>query len=121
MCSMSQSPKSMPQYSDSSCVSFRTSEAHLQNDISGVFGKCVRTVRKNRGYTQEKLAEETGVSVDTIKRVEDGMGTKIDAAYRIAVALNTPLGAFFPEQTANRDAIISSIRLLLDRLEGMTI
>ena len=69
-----------------------------RDDIPGVLGERVREERNRQGITRERLAEMAGVSVDVIKRVEDGMGAKIEAAYYIAVALHTPLEALLPMQ-----------------------
>ena len=87
------------------------------DDISGIFGKRVKQERTRQGISQESLAEIAGVSLDIIKRVESGMGAKIEAAYYIAVALNVPLQALFPIQEADRAARIRNARLLLDELE----
>ena len=36
------------------------------------FGRHIRSLRKARGMTQERLAEKCGVAVDTIRRLETG-------------------------------------------------
>ena len=92
-----------------------------RDDIPGVLGERVRAERNRQGITRERLAERAGVSVDVIKRVEDGMGAKIEAAYYIAVALHTPLEALLPMQEADRTARINSARLLLEELEDRAI
>ena len=96
-------------------------QKHRRDDIPAVLGERVREERNRQGITRERLAEMAGVSVDVIKRVEDGMGAKIEAAYYIAVALHTPLEALLPMQEADRAARINSARLLLEELEDRAI
>lgn len=44
----------------------------------------LRAARINRGWSQEDLAGETGVSVDTIQRLEAGKGARPANAKKIA-------------------------------------
>ncbi|SNR50061.1 helix-turn-helix domain-containing protein [Hymenobacter mucosus] len=58
----------------------------------------VATIRKSKGFSQEVLAEQSGVSLRTIQRVEQGdtvpRGYTLQA---LAAALEVPLEAFRPE------------------------
>lgn len=89
-----------------------------QDDVTGVFGARVKAERTRQQLTREQLAEAASVSVDIIKRVEIGMGAKIEVAYNIAVALHVSLGALLPVQEADRAIRINDSRLLLDELES---
>lgn len=66
------------------------------NDLS-VLGKRLRKVRKERGFTQERLSEASGVSVRHIAKIEKGV---INPSYEILSALVTAMGVTF-------DAILS--------------
>ena len=88
-----------------------------QDDISGVFGLRVMEERKRQSISREKLAEYAGVSVDIMKRVESGLGAKLEDAYHISEALHVSLSALLPMQEEDRSARIKSARLLLDELE----
>jgi transcriptional regulator with XRE-family HTH domain len=44
-------------------------------------------IRLARNVTQEKLAEEAGVSVRTIRNLEKGEGVSFDTAIRVMIAL----------------------------------
>jgi transcriptional regulator with XRE-family HTH domain len=72
-------------------------------------GSVVRTLRKRRGWTQEKLAEESSVSVRTIRRVESGDGlddetrSSLEAAFMLTpgdLAKEGPGYPFFPDGNA---------------------
>ncbi|WP_426489737.1 helix-turn-helix domain-containing protein [Hymenobacter sp. 102] len=58
----------------------------------------ITTIRKSKGLSQEMLAEQSGVSLRTIQRVEQGetepRGYTLQA---LAAALDVPLEAFRPE------------------------
>jgi transcriptional regulator with XRE-family HTH domain len=55
----------------------------------------LKNVRENKGWTQETLAELSGLSVRTIQRLESGGGASSDSATAISLALSlqdyTPL------------------------------
>ena len=55
-------------------------------------GKRIKMLRKNLGLTQENLAEQLGVALNTISRIEIGKrGISIDLAIDLAVHLNSTL------------------------------
>ena len=51
------------------------------------FGDKVRIARDELDMSQEKLAETTGVSRDTIRRLEKGEKTNFELGYILSVAL----------------------------------
>lgn len=55
-------------------------------------GKRIRNLRKQFGLTQEELAEQLGVALNTISRIEIGQrGVSIDLALELAVHFNSTL------------------------------
>lgn len=53
-------------------------------------GMRIKKLRKAAGYTQEKLAENVGVTVDTLGRIERGVkGASVDTLGTIAEFLNS--------------------------------
>ena len=59
-------------------------------------GKRIKALRKKNGLTQEKLAEQLGIAVNTIARIEIGnRGISIDLAIELAVRFNTTLDYIF--------------------------
>ena len=87
------------------------------NKILWIFGQRVQEERKKDGITQEELADHTGVSVDTIKRIESGKSVKLDVAYRIAVALRLPLQSLLPPQKMEKEELAERIKAAQDTLQ----
>lgn len=60
------------------------------------FGARVQTLRRQRGMTQEQLAEAIGKSTDTVSNIETGrLSTRIDTALRIAQVLKVNVADLF--------------------------
>ena len=60
------------------------------------FGRHVRSLRKARGLTQEGLAEQSGVAVDTVRRLEAGsFSPSLDTLTKIGNGLNLRLSTMF--------------------------
>ena len=56
----------------------------------------IKALRKKHGLTQEKLAEQLGIAVNTVARIEIGnRGISIDLAIELAVRFNTTLDYIF--------------------------
>jgi|GEM_PF-6697687 len=70
-------------------------EKKSPSEVVLLFGKNMRILRKKIPFTQEKLAEEAGISVDSIKRYEKGKvpDLSLDMAIKIAKALGTSIDA----------------------------
>ena len=59
-------------------------------------GKRIKALRKKNGLTQEKLAEQLGIAVNTVARIEIGnRGISIDLAIELAVRFDTTLDYIF--------------------------
>lgn len=59
-------------------------------------GKRIKALRKKHGLTQEKLAEQLGIAVNTVARIEIGnRGISIDLAIELAVRFDTTLDYIF--------------------------
>jgi transcriptional regulator with XRE-family HTH domain len=52
-------------------------------------------LRQRRGWTQEKLATESGVGVRTIQRLESGSDASLETLSLVADALNVAVGELF--------------------------
>ena len=60
------------------------------------FGKRLRDLRKQKGMTQEQLAEEALVSVDFLSLIERGINApSFDTLEKLAIALDVPVKHFF--------------------------
>ncbi|RKS01446.1 helix-turn-helix domain-containing protein [Flavobacterium sp. 102] len=60
------------------------------------FGGNLRKLRLEKGFTQEQLANELGVEVSQISRIERGViNTSVIMLYSISHILNIPVATFF--------------------------
>jgi len=61
-----------------------------------IFGKRVRYFRKRQKWSQEKLAEKTGLSRERISKIETGKsGTHFQHVDSIVRAFDVPFNEFF--------------------------
>lgn len=67
-----------------------------EKDFLLAFGENLRRVRKSKGFTQAQLANDLGVEISQISRMERGIiSTSISNVNKIARVLNVPLIDFF--------------------------
>jgi transcriptional regulator with XRE-family HTH domain len=60
------------------------------------FGRFVQQLRKDRGLTQEQLAEHSGLAADTIRRLERGtFSPSLDTLTKLTVGLRIDLEVLF--------------------------
>ncbi|MFT4572766.1 MAG: transcriptional regulator with XRE-family HTH domain [Hyphomicrobiaceae bacterium] len=62
-------------------------------------GERLTCIRKQRGYSQEALAEVAGIGVATLRRIEDGNDSKLGSWIRILMALQmeSSIDSLLPE------------------------
>jgi len=71
-------------------------EGHPMKDLKKEFGKKLKEIREDRGYTQERLAEAVDSSRDTIRNIESGRhGPRFGLFERILIALEAHPREFF--------------------------
>jgi len=59
-------------------------------------GKHLKKVRKQKGYTQEKLAFKIGIEISQISRIERGiLNTSVSTIHAIAKVLKVPIKDMF--------------------------
>jgi len=60
------------------------------------FGKNLKKVRKSNGFTQAELANDMGIEISQISRIERGIiNTSINTAHQISKALMVDVSALF--------------------------
>jgi len=70
----------------------------LYSQGKNMIGKQIKELRKNKGWSQQKLAEKAGLSFNTITRIEQGIGdsptlkTLIKLADVLGVSLDELVG-----------------------------
>ncbi|SMF59163.1 helix-turn-helix domain-containing protein [Streptomyces sp. Amel2xC10] len=62
---------------------------------SSPLGEVVRAHRRTAGMSQERLAEESGLSVGTIRKIEQGGQARVDTLHQIARVLGIETSALF--------------------------
>lgn len=67
----------------------------------------IASLRKTKGWTQEVLAEKSGISLRTIQRLESGQETSLDTLRLVAEALEVSISDLFKkdEDNTNKDEI----------------
>lgn len=63
------------------------------------FGRRLAQVRKQRGLAQEALAEQAGVGIATLRRIEDGRDARLGSWLRLlqALELTAAIDQLLPE------------------------
>lgn len=57
----------------------------------------IATLRRERGWTQERLAETSGIAVRTVQRLEGGSDASLETLSSIARALEVPVRDLFAQ------------------------
>ncbi|NVB40317.1 helix-turn-helix transcriptional regulator [Pseudenhygromyxa sp. WMMC2535] len=88
------------------------------------FGQHVKSLRRARGLTQERLAERSDLSVDTIRRLEQGsFSPSYDTLRKLCEGLSLELSTLFTSfEFGKRDIpleIIDAIRSLTPREQAV--
>jgi len=61
-----------------------------------LFGNNLRKVRKSKKFTQEQLANDIGIEISQISRIERGiLNTSISTVFAISKVLNIPTSDLF--------------------------
>ncbi len=82
-------------------VTFLLNEIYFVNkddkkELLVKFGNNVRKLRLEKDFTQEQLANELGVEVSQISRIERGViNTSVTMVYNIAIVLDVHISKFF--------------------------
>lgn len=74
-------------------------------------------LRKTRGWTQERLAEASGVAVRTVQRIEAGSDASLESLSAIARALEVPVRDLFATDGAGEQDLDAGVRGLDERAE----
>lgn len=75
---------------------------------SGVaeIGQCVRELREAYGLSLRSLADQSGLSVNTVSLIENGKTSpSVSTLQKISFALNVPLVAFFMTECVEQDIV----------------
>ena len=93
--------------------------AYIDGKVDNVLkniGSRIRAERQYQKITREELEELSGVSVDTIKRIEAGKTVKSDKLLRVILALDIPFDLLFPRVKESKEDVAKRIKYLVDNL-----
>lgn len=90
-------------------------------ELQRLFGANVRHHRKAKGWTLEQLSDQTGISRETIGKIERGVAAPLfETAEKIAVALDVPAPVLFGANavpgTGERARLLTEINGTLSRM-----
>ena len=84
------------------------------------FGRHMRSLRRARGLTQEGLAERSGISVDSVRRVEaESFSPTLRTLVKLACGLKLPLRFVFAGYEL-REEISSELAAVLELISSRT-
>jgi transcriptional regulator with XRE-family HTH domain len=71
-----------------------------ESEVLAVYGQRLARIRKQRGLTQDRLAEAAGIGVATLRRLESGQDAQIGTWIRLLKALDMDsiLDGLLPER-----------------------
>lgn len=70
-----------------------------KSDILKLFGKNLRKIRESKGFTQEQLANELGLEISQISRIERGViNTSIFTLYQISEFFKIDINEFLQNE-----------------------
>jgi len=74
-----------------------------ESEILSELGRRLAVFRKQQGFTQTRLAEEAGIGVATLRRVEAGQDSQMETWLKLMKALGNlhAFDALVPEQFAS--------------------
>jgi transcriptional regulator with XRE-family HTH domain len=79
----------------------------MRSSLRRKFGANMREIRRDRGLTQEALAERCDLSIDAIRRVEWGtISPSLDTLWKLSDGLDITLATLFETfENERRDAV----------------
>ena len=90
--------------------------------ILAELGTRLARLRKQRGYSQQRLATEAGLGVATLRRIESGDGSQLDSWLKLLRALNmiSGINEFLPENLGSPmpEVLTESSKLPCDTASG---
>lgn len=70
-----------------------------ENQSLGELGVRLARIRKQQGYSQERLADAAGIGVATLRRIEDGQDSQLSSWLKLlkALEMSAAIDALVPE------------------------
>ena len=89
-------------------------------NIKKQLGERIKRIRKQRGFTQEKLSEKIDISPRNLSNIEQGIYfVKADTLEKILTALDvTAEDLFATDSLKSEDELIQSINIIVESFKG---
>jgi len=91
--------------------------------LKRIIGNKVRELRKQKALTQKAVMEASGLSIDTLSRIETGaaQNPNLSTFVQLAEALDVEVGDLFPRgQDSSLTEVEQELLSVLKRLDGET-
>lgn len=90
-------------------------------DIRKQLGKKIKTVRKSKGYTQEKLAELIGIEPPSLSYIETGkFSPSLETLQKLASVLNVEIWELYYFSPLSNDKMIKILSSAMAQDENLT-
>lgn len=90
-------------------------------DIKKQLGSRIKTIRKSKGYTQEKLAELVGIEPPSLSYIETGkFSPSIETLQKLAEILNVECWEFYYFETLSNAQMIEELTAAMSKDENLT-
>lgn len=90
----------------------------MKTKLTEQLGKSIAEYRKLSGMTQQEVALEINLEVETVSRIETGdMSTTVKRLDQFAKLFNCPVSSFFPRFNENSDEILMTFSDLIRPLK----
>ena len=84
------------------------------------YGDLIKKLRKENGFTQQQLAEKSGISEISIRKYENHERTpKLETIKKLSNALNVPLSTFVSEDVISKDFYKAKDKKLLEHFHSL--
>ena len=90
-------------------------------DIKKNLGIKIRSIRRAKGYTQEKLAELVGIEPPSLSYIETGkFSTSVETLQKLVDVLNVGVWEFYYFDTLSNGQMIEELTAAMVRNENLT-
>lgn len=90
-------------------------------DIKKKLGIKIRSIRRAKGYTQEKLAELVGIEPPSLSYIETGkFSPSVETLQKLADVLNVGVWEFYYFDTLSNGQMIEELTAAMSRNENLT-
>ena len=76
----------------------------MGSPVCEAFGRNLRAIRKSKGFSQERLAHDSGIDRSYVGKIERGeVNITIEKIYLLAECLDCPPAKLLPDQSRTKE------------------